>query len=432
MAANEIAYGQGVFVALAQSNTTGYTTEDGQRWKTRTVTSSAYGAIAFGFTSGNIGAFITVTGTTTGSIIGAGATARAKPNVASGGVSIVNMVEPGSNYTSAPTITLFDPNLTVAATSQIRIGNGALSNPTFVNRGTGYSTATTYINTVGTGYADSYQFGLFVYLNNISRLPRAGDDLTISGDNEIYKVTSVVVLNGSVAPNITAYVGISPAILPATSPAQGTSIIIRQLYSQVRLTNHDFLNIGYGDQLESNYPGTPTTTTLATQKQAQESNFGRVFYTATDQDGNFTVGDLFGVQQSTGIVTISASQFGLTGLTALSLGGIAVGSSSVVINLFSTDPTFVANADNIIPTQKATKSYITSRLSQGGANTVTNNTTAGTVSVGGTNIIISTLVANSVGSTINMPKTIRFNGATGGIDGNMMAAAFFYKHFHRR
>jgi hypothetical protein len=432
VAANEIAYGQGVFVALAQSNTTGYTTEDGQRWKTRTVTSSAYGAIAFGFTSNNIGAFITVTGTTTGSIIGAGATARAKPNVASGGVSIVNMVEPGSNYTSAPTITLFDPNLTVAATSQIRIGVGVLSNPTFINRGTGYATATTYINTVGTGYADSYQFGLFVYLNNISRLPRAGDDLTISGDNEIYKVTSVVVLNGSVAPNITAYVGISPAILPATSPAQGTSIIIRQLYSQVRLTNHDFLNIGYGDQLESNYPGTPTTTTLATQKQAQESNFGRVFYTATDQDGNFTVGDLFGVQQSTGIVTISASQFGLTGLTALSLGGIAVGSSSVVINLFSTDPTFVANADNIIPTQKATKSYITSRLSQGGANTVTNNTTAGTVSVGGTNIIISTLVANSVGSTINMPKTIRFNGATGGIDGNMMAAAFFYKHFTRR
>ena len=104
----------------------------------------------------------------------------------------------------------------------------------------------------------------------------------------------------------------------------------------------------------------------------------------------------------------------------------------MVINLFSTDPTFVANADNIIPTQKATKSYITSRLSQGGANTVTNNTTAGTVSVGGTNIIISTLTANSVGSTINMPKTINFNGATGGIDGNMMAAAFFYKHFHRR
>ena len=432
VAANKIAYGQGVFVALAQNSTTGYTTEDGQRWKTRTVTSSAYGAIAFGFTSGNVGAFVTVTGTTTGSAIGAGATARAKPNVTSGGVAIVNMVEPGSNYTSAPTITLFDPNLTVAATSQIRIGNGALSNPTFVNRGTGYSTATTYINTVGTGYADSYQFGLFIYLNNISRLPRAGDDLTISGDNEIYKVTSVVVLNGSVAPNITAYVGISPAILPATSPAQGTSIIIRQLYSQVRLTGHDFLNIGYGDQLQSNYPGTPTTTALATQKQAQEANYGRVFYTATDQDGNFTVGDLFGVQQSTGIVTISASQFGLTGLTALSLGGIAVGSSSVVINLFSTDPTFVANADNIIPTQKATKSYITSRLSQGGANTVTNNTTAGTVSVGGTNIIISTLTANSVGSTINMPKTINFNGATGGIDGNMMAAAFFYKHFHRR
>jgi hypothetical protein len=33
----------------------------------------------------------------------------------------------------------------------------------------------------------------------------------------------------------------------------------------------------------------------------------------TDQDGNFVVGNLFGVQQATGIVTLNASQFGLTG-----------------------------------------------------------------------------------------------------------------------
>jgi hypothetical protein len=287
---------------------------------------------------------------------------------------------------------------------------------------------------VGTGYADSYQFGLFVYLNNISRLPRAGDDLTISGDAEIYKVTSVVVLNGSVAPNITAYVGISPAILPATSPAQGTNIIIRQLYSQVRLTNHDFLNIGYGDQLESNYPGTPTTTTLATQKQAQESNFGRVFYTATDQDGNFTVGDLFGVQQSTGIVTISASQFGLTGLTALSLGGIAVGGSSVIISQFSTDGTLAANLDTILPTQKAIKTYITGRLSQGGSNTFTGNIIAGNLSVGNPNYISNQIPVGIAGSSINMPRLAVFKGPAGnsGWAGNGAALQMFVAGFEHR
>ena len=171
---------------------------------------------------------------------------------------------------------------------------------------------------------------------------------------------------------------------------------------------------------------------MAAQKQATENNYGRVFYSSSDQDGNFAVGSLFGVQQSTGIVTISASQFGLTGLTALSLGGISVGSSTVIVNLFSTDPTFVANADNYIPTQKAVKSYITSRLSQGGANTVTSNAVAGTVSIGGTNILTSTLATGVSGSTIKVPVTVNFNGASGGIDGNMMASAFFYKHFTHR
>ena len=41
--------------------------------------------------------------------------------------------------------------------------------------------------------------------------------------------------------------------------------------------------------------------------EANEYNGGRVFYSSTDQDGNFRVGELFKVEQSTGIVTISAS-----------------------------------------------------------------------------------------------------------------------------
>ena len=215
------------------------------------------------------------------------------------------------------------------------------------------------------------------------------------------------------------------------SPAEGTAITIRQKFSQARLTNHDFLNIGFGDPLDSNYPGLPAFRTLNPNSQTVESNYGRVFYTSTDQDGNFKVGDLFGVQQSTGIVTISASQFGLTGLQALALGGIAVGGSSVIINQFATDPTFVANSDNILPTQKAVKAYIFSRLSQGGSNTFTGNTIAGSVSVGGTNIITSTFDKGTVGSTISMPRTVRIQ-SPGGVDGNMMAQAFFTKSFWRR
>jgi hypothetical protein len=270
---------------------------------------------------------------------------------------------------------------------------------------------------------------LFINLNNITSLPSPGDNLNITGNDTIYKITSAEVLNGTVVPNLTVKVGLSPAMSYFSSPAHGTSLIIRQQFSQVRLTNHDFLNIGFGDKVDSNYPLPPTTTIVSPQDQTIENNYGRVFYTSTDQDGNFKVGNLFGVEQATGIVTVSATQFGLSGLNALALGGISVGNISVIINEFSTDPTFVANSDNILPTQRAVRGFIEARLSQGGANTFTGNTTAGTVSIGGPNTITSSLPAGATGSTIRMATTVRIGA--GGIDGNMMAQAFFASTFNK-
>ena len=193
------------------------------------------------------------------------------------------------------------------------------------------------------------------------------------------------------------------------------------------------MNIGYGDFINSNYPGFPAGGYVASQQnQTVEANYGRVFFTSTDQDGNFKVGNLFGVQQATGIVTLSASQFGLTGLQTLSLGGISVGGSSVVITQFSTDSAFTANSDNVIPTQKAIKSYLTSRLSQGGANTFTGQLTAGTVVVGGPNLIRSSIPNGISGSVVRMPNNVRFQGQNSGVDGNIVALDFFKRSWTRR
>ena len=155
-----------------------------------------------------------------------------------------------------------------------------------------------------------------------------------------------------------------------------------------------------------------------------------MFFTSTDQDGNFKVGNLFGVQQSTGIVTLSASQFGLTGLNSLSLGGISVGGSSVTVTQFGTDPTFTANSDNVLPTQKSIKSYLTSRLSQGGSNTFTGQTTAGTVVIGGSNFIRSTLPAGVTGSVVKVANKVYINA--NGVDGNMAALDFFMRNSYHR
>jgi hypothetical protein len=279
----------------------------------------------------------------------------------------------------------------------------------------------------GNGFADTFQTGYSIILNNITVLPSPGANLTIAGNSTVYKVTSATAVFGTTAPNLEVNVAINPSISITQSAGNGTAVQIRVKYSQCRLTNHDFLNIGFGDQTESNYPLQIPQPNYGSflNNQTIEVNYGRVFFTSTDQDGNFKVGNLFGVQQATGIITLSASQFGLGGLTTLSLGGIALGSSSVLISQFSTDSSFTANSDSVVPTQRAIRSFLASRLSQGGANTFTGQITAGTVVIGGPNYIRSTIPNGQAGSSINMLSKVYINA--NGVDGNMMALHYFIR-----
>jgi len=431
IAANFVKYGQGVFLAVTTGNNIAYVSEDGASWKVKSVSSSNYSTLGFGFTASNAaGKFLAFHGASAGSVIVAGTKTKGRANVVSGVITAINEFEPGSGYSlGVAGVSFIDPNVTTLASVSSRVANGALSSPTFVNRGSGYNTNSTVVTISGNGYSDAFQTGLSIILNNLTRLPQPGDNLQITGVSQNYKITSATVAFGTVVPNIEANVQISPAMTTAFSPANGTTVSIRQKYSQARLTGHDFLNIGYGTQTQSNYPGEPTETALQQQNQVAETNFGRVFFTSTDQDGNFKVGNLFGVQQSTGIVTLSATQFGLTGLNTLSLGGIAVGGSSVIVTQFSTDSTFVANSDTIIPTQKAIKSYLTGRLSQGGSNTFTGQLTAGTVLIGGPAKIGSTIPNGVAGSVVVMKNKVYFPAVSGAnpIDGNIAALDFFIR-----
>ena len=452
--ADKISYGQGVFVAVSSSTGTAYTSEDGIIWTTQTIAASGYQNIAFGYTASTAaspynGVFVTISGDASStSQIFAGCRAKGRGVIFSGVMSSVNMFEPGSNYAAgtgagSAVLTIFDPNVTTLSAPVTRLGNMTLAGPTFANRGLGYNTNTTTIYINGTGYADNYQTGLNLYVNNLSLAVRPGDDLTITGDPNIYKVTSCKVLNGTTAPNITALLTVSPGILTSLATANGNSFIIREKYSQCRMTNHDFLNIGFGDQYQSGYPGLPLSTSLgvtgvAAGNQTVEINYGRIFFSSTDQDGNFKVGNLFAVQQATGTVTISASQFNLSGLTQLTLQGVAIGSSQIVITQFSTDATFVANSDAIVPTQKAIRSYLSSRLSQGGSNTSTGQVTSGDVIIGGPNVIdnsirqVSGPKANSASIKFQAKANFNGNNGFGQLDGNAFALDFFIKNGSRR
>ena len=153
---------------------------------------------------------------------------------------------------------------------------------------------------------------------------------------------------------------------------------MRIRYSQVRLTGHDFLDIGTGNFTNTNYPGIPLNDPDPT-KETVESNGGRVFFTSTDQDGNFRVGDLFSVEQATGIATLNADAFNISGLQELQLGDLALGGTSASINEFSTDGTMSANSDAIVPTQRAIRTYIASQIGGGASSLNVNLIVAGFV-----------------------------------------------------
>ena len=184
------------------------------------------------------------------------------------------------------------------------------------------------------------------------------------------------------------------------------------------MTGHDFLDIGTGNFTNTNYPGLyvfgqELANETEQANEVVESNGGRVFYTSTDQDGNYRVGELFRVSQAQGGVTLSADFFDLTGLSELRLGGISLGGSQATINEFSTENTFVASSNSIVPTQKALKSYIENRFTGGGANLFTNELTAGQIKLSGTTIS-NTAGANNPDAMTTVSPLFTVNGPLGG------------------
>jgi len=175
----------------------------------------------------------------------------------------------------------------------------------------------------------------------------------------------------------------------------GQSVEIRLRYSQVRMTGHDFLQVGTGNKANTNWPGTPTTNPV----QANEivENFpGRCYYVSSDQDGNFRVGEFFVVEQATGTATLDASAFNLSGLSSLRLGTLGA-ELGVSINEFSADATLGGDfsRDAAVPTQLAVKTYVDGQV---GAGIVRSSPTIGVslLTSSGTTATVTSFVANNV------------------------------------
>ena len=405
-----VTYGQGVFLAVS-TTTAAATSPDGVTWTTRTTSTAASGFSAITFGNRNrYGLFVGVGGGTgdVATYIRTGATARGRAKVAAEKLFQVNITEPGSGYASAPTITFTDPNNTFESPVTVRTGSGVLANPSFVNRGSGYVTGSGEVD-IGDGYSDLFQPGSFVAMRKISVQPVPGANVVFSHlPDRTFKLVNVVTFLGTNDGAYTAFFQISPQLTISEAPTDGVTVETRIRYSQVRLTGHDFLDIGTGNFAETNYPGLSTQPTVAANETVDNGG-GRVFFTSTDQDGNFRVGDLFAIEQSTGIATLNADAFNISGLQELNLGNVTLGGGSATITEFSTDPFFTEDSDNIVPTQRAIKAYIAGQIGGGGASLNVNSITAGSV------FISSNIITTTTGSAIKMNATFEFRGGVTGI-----------------
>ncbi len=322
----------------------------------------------------------------------------------------------GMTYRAGPIFTVTDPNKVKTAAFRVRSGDGVLGNPSFPNRGADNTTATS--EAIGDGYSDLYQVSTFVNVYGLSESPTAGANVEFASiPGEYYKLVAVTnfVEDGDNLGTYKATFQINPSLTTLNAPRHGDVITTRLKYSQVRLTGHDYLYIGTGNQTQTNYPNVDITTAIQ-NNQALFTNGGRVFFTSTDQDGNFNVGNLFGVQQATGTATLNASAFNLSGLNSLQLGSIELGIDSAIITQFSTDPFFTADSDNVVPTQRAIRAYITAQIGGGQSALNVNTLTSGVIFIAGNSISTTT------GEGINITSRMNF---TGGIDGSPVALGFF-------
>jgi hypothetical protein len=442
----KIRYAQGVFFAVGDTGgrdigadptagPTNYaaTSFDGVVWTPRTLASSkewqsvAFGAPYVDARDSSVGkstpTWIAIDNTDKFNKIQTGARALGRVTLSSGIIRSVKMWDPGSGYTESPTCTLIDPNNSGDALIECRTADGVLAQPSWLNRGLGYRTASTTVTINGDGYADVIPVGKFFVMNDLAAYPGPGASLTIGNLADFYTLVTIEPL-GETDRGLAARIRVSPELKVRDNLQHLTPITIRSEFSQCRITGHDFLDIGTGNFEETNYPELYSGFyTPAPENEVVEINRGRVFYTSTDQSGNFRAGELFAVEQATGIVTISADFFDLGGLTELRLGGIRVGGTGAVVREFSTDPLFIEDSNNIVPTQRAIRSYLANRLSVGGSEIAVGSFIAGTILVGPDRI------NNTAGLRIVFPVRAEFDRPNSGISGSMLAQTMFFRSF---
>ena len=156
-----------------------------------------------------------------------------------------------------------------------------------------------------------------------------------------YETAPNVTLQGGGGINATATAVLEPIyydILESTLPSAGVSTVtlLQNLNNEVgvgstvffsrqslqSVSSHSFQYVGSGNKIENAYPSKGGVTIQ--ENEVIESNGAKVFYTSTDQNGNFRIGNSVTINQATGSITgpdYNRSLFSQVTPFILALGG---------------------------------------------------------------------------------------------------------------
>jgi hypothetical protein len=225
--------------------------------------------------------------------------------------------------------------------------------------------SSTYQLTLSSSFGDSTaaqtgQIGPLIAVDSSDGTLSSGTAINVGANlvfasnlNKFYRVSAVTESNTS---NQTALIRLTESVTTGNVIPENNNGNVTINFSNIRLTGHDFLDIGTGDFATTNYPGGPSQPANQ-EDEVDELNGGRVYFTSTDQRGDFRVGDLFRIEQATGVATLNADAFDLSGLSELQLGSIGA-ELGATINEFSTDETLSNDSNSAVPTERAVYGFL--------------------------------------------------------------------------
>lgn len=171
-----------------------------------------------------------------------------------------------------------------------------------------------YTAQVQTTFATKSVFTVY----NLTQIPNVGDALAfVNGDANFYTINSVKNVTGT-APNITCDITIEESVRTTTN---ANTIVNFYQNSVITAAGQTFEWIGAGTNITTALPtlgGVPITA-----NQAVQSNGGKVFYTGTDQKGNFQIGTDLTINNNLGTIsgrTFTKSLFGIMTPYILAIG----------------------------------------------------------------------------------------------------------------